>query len=89
MSKLYKVSICLSDIPKDALKIASNGKAYLNCDVWINDQVNLYGNIGSISIEQTKEMRETKSPKDYIGNVREFAPKPTDTLTPWDEFLAK
>lgn len=89
MSKLYKVSICLSDIPKEALKMASNGKAYVNCDLWINDEKNQYGNIGSLSIEQTREMRETKSPKEYIGNIRELSIKPKDENNAWDEFLAK
>lgn len=89
MSKLYKVSICLSDIPKEALKVASNGKAYVNCDLWINDEKNQYGNIGSLSIEQTREMRETKSPKEYIGNIRELSIKPKDENNAWDEFLAK
>ena len=92
MSKLYKVSICLSDIPKEALKVASNGKAYCWCDLWINDEKNEYGNIGTISIQQTKEMRETKSPKEYIGNVKELIYEQGangNTPTAWDEFLAK
>jgi hypothetical protein len=91
MSKLYKLSICLSDIPKEALKVASNGNAYCYCDLWINDEKNQYGNIGTISITQTKEMRETKSPKEYIGNVKELEPKQPETNKPsaWDEFLAK
>ena len=93
MSNLYKVSICLSDIPKEALKVASNGKAYVSCDLWINDEKNQYGNIGTISITQTKEMRETKSPKEWIGNVREGIKEPkkpeTETPSAWDEFLSK
>lgn len=86
MSTLYKVSICLSDIPKEALKMASNGKAYVNCDLWINDSLDNYGNLGNLNITQTKEQRDKKDKKTYIGNVKEFNPK---VPVEWDEHLAK
>ena len=90
MSKLYKANICLSDIPKEAITVASNGKLYLSCDLWINEEKNKYGNIGSLSIEQTKEQREKQERKVYVGNIREITPKPKDSETnSWDEFLAQ
>ena len=70
MSTLYNGSICVSDIPKDKLTQAKNGKLYLNLDLWINDEKDQYGNIGSVSVRQSKEQREAKEKKTYIGNFK-------------------
>jgi len=70
MSTLYTGSICVSDIDKSKLTQAKNGKLYLSVDIWINDQADNYGNTGSISIRQSKEEREAKTKKTYIGNLK-------------------
>lgn len=70
MSQLFIGSICVSDIPKDKLTQAKNGKLYLNVDIWINNDVDQYGNIGSISVRQTKDEREAKEKKTYLGNFK-------------------
>jgi len=70
MSTLYNGSICVSDIPKDKLIQAKNGKLYLSIDLWINDEKDQYGNIGSVSVRQSKEQREAKEKKTYIGNFK-------------------
>lgn len=70
MSTLYTGSICVSDIDKSKLTQAKNGKLYLSVDIWINDQADNYGNTGSISIRQSKEEREAKAKKTYIGNLK-------------------
>jgi len=70
MSTLYTGSICVSDIDKSKLTQAKNGKLYLSVDIWINDQADNYGNTGSISIRQSKEEREAKTKKVYIGNLK-------------------
>jgi hypothetical protein len=70
MSTLYTGSICVSDIDKSKLTQAKNGKLYLSVDIWINDQADNYGNTGSISIRQSKEEREAKNKKTYIGNLK-------------------
>jgi hypothetical protein len=88
MSTLYKVSLCLSNIPKEAIKIASDGKAYINADLWINEAVKEKDNIGSLSITQTKEERESKH-RTYIGNVKIFKAKDPDASSAYEEFLAK
>lgn len=79
MSTLYTGSICVSDIPKEKLTQAKNGKLYLNLDLWVNDEKDQYGNIGSLSVRQTKEAREAKEKKIYIGNFKPLektAPEP-------------
>jgi hypothetical protein len=70
MSQLFTGSICVSDIDKSKLTQAKNGKFYLSVDIWINDQPDNYGNTGSISIRQSKEEREAKTKKVYIGNLK-------------------
>lgn len=71
MSQFLNGSICLSDIPADKITVSEkNGKKYLNVNVWINDQPDSYGNIASVSVSQTKEEREAKVKKTYIGNLK-------------------
>jgi hypothetical protein len=70
MSKLLTGSICLSDIPKDKIWEAKSGKKYLNINVWLNDEPDQYNNNGSIQVGQTKEEREAKEKKTYVGNLK-------------------
>lgn len=70
MSQFFNGSICLSDIPKDKItESTKNGKKYLNVVIWLNDEEK-FGNIGSIQVSQTKEEREAKEKKVYIGNFK-------------------
>ena len=72
MSKLYNGSICLSEIPKDKVTTSEkNGKKYLNINVWVNDELDQYGNIGSIQLSQSKAERESGEKKVYIGNIKQ------------------
>jgi hypothetical protein len=71
MSTLYNGSICLSDIPKDKItKSEKNGKSYLNFNLWVNDEKDQYGNIGSINVSQSKEERKSGAKKIYFGNIK-------------------
>ena len=78
MNQLFIGSICVSDIPKDKLTQAKNGKLYLNVDLWVNAEVDQYGNIGSVSVRQSKEDREAKEKKIYIGNFKKSELKQPD-----------
>lgn len=72
MSKLYNGSICLTDIPKEKVTTSEkNGKKYLNINVWVNDELDQYGNIGSIQLSQSKAEREAGEKKVYIGNIKQ------------------
>lgn len=70
MSQLLYGSICVSDLPQNRMKQAANGKWYLDINIWINDQVDQYGNIAGVSVGQTKEERERKDRRTYIGNLK-------------------
>jgi hypothetical protein len=71
MATFYTGSICLSDIPKEKITEAKNGKKYLNLTLWVNDTADQYGNIGSIQVSQTKEQRDAQEKKQYIGNFKQ------------------
>ena len=49
-------------------KIQFNDKGWANITVSINDDTNQYGQNAAASISQTKEQREAKEAKVYVGN---------------------
>lgn len=69
MASIIKASINLDAIPKDKIIIGAKGK-YLPITITINDEVDNYGNQGPVCVEQSKEEREAKEKKTYLGNVK-------------------
>jgi len=69
MATIMKGSINLNMIPKEKIIIGKKGK-YLPITVTLNDEVDPYGNQGPITVDQSKEEREAKAPKIYMGNVK-------------------
>jgi hypothetical protein len=76
---LISASICLSKLPKDKIKQGSDGKLYMNITVADRKEADQYGNTHTIFVSQTKEKREAKTDKVYVGQGRaiEFAPAVT------------
>jgi hypothetical protein len=68
MASIIKGSINLNTIPKDKIIIGKKGK-YLPVTITLNDEVDQFGNQGPIIVGQTKEEREAKTAKTYLGNV--------------------
>lgn len=68
MSALLNVSIDVASLPKEKFVTAKNGKVYYNFTVSVNDDTNDYGQNVSIYDSQTKEEREAKKSKNYLGN---------------------
>ena len=69
MAGILKGSINLSEIPKDKIIVGKKGK-YLPISITVNDEEDQFGNFGPIIVEQTKEERESKTARKYLGNVR-------------------
>ena len=69
MASIIKASINLNEIPKDKIIIGKKGK-YLPVTITINDELDQFGNQGPIVVAQTKEEREAKQAKTYLGNVQ-------------------
>ena len=69
MASIIKTSINLNEIPKDKIFIGKKGK-YLPITITLNDEPDQFGNQGPVVVEQSKEEREAKAPKKYLGNVK-------------------
>ena len=69
MASIIKASINLNQVPKDKIINGKKGK-YLPITITINDEVDQFGNQGPLMVEQSKEEREAKMPKVYLGNVK-------------------
>lgn len=80
MSDLIIGSICLSDIPKDGrIRLGKDGRKYLNICIAKRREADQYGNTHTIYVSQSKEEREAKSSKCYIGSGRVYDPQPAAT----------
>ena len=69
MASIIKASIDLNKIPKEKIFVGKKGK-YLPITITINDDLDQFGNQGPVVVEQTKEERDAKAPKTYLGNVK-------------------
>ena len=69
MASIIKANIDLNKIPKDKIYVGKKGK-YLPVTITINDELGNYGDSGPIIVEQSKEERDAKAPKVYLGNVK-------------------
>jgi len=69
---MITASICLSDIPKERIVEAKNGKKYLNFVVDERREVGQYGDTHTVYLSQSKEERENKEKKVYIGSGKEY-----------------
>ena len=73
--QLFYGSICVSDLldklkeRHSAFTKGTNGKIYGTVNVWLNKDVDKYGNIMSIQINPSKEMKD-KEERFYIGNLK-------------------
>lgn len=68
------INVCLSDIPGDKIFVSEKtGKEYVSLVVDSNyNGVDNYGNSHNVSISQSKEEREAKVKKIYVGNGKEY-----------------
>jgi hypothetical protein len=69
MASIIKTSINLNNIPKDKIFEGKKGK-YLPITITLNDEPDQFGNQGPVVVEQTKEERDAKAAKTYLGNVK-------------------
>ena len=67
MSKLLSVSIDVTKIDKSELIVGAKG-TYLNLTVSLNDEADKFGNTVSAWQSQSKEQRESKVDRNFLGN---------------------
>ena len=69
MASIIKTSINLNEIPKDKIYVGKKGK-YLPITITLNNDLDQFGNQGPVVVEQTKEERDAKAEKTYLGNIK-------------------
>ena len=69
MASIINASINLNEIPKHKIIDGKKGK-YLPITITINDEADQFGNQGPITVEQSKDERDAKAAKVYLGNVK-------------------
>ena len=69
MAGIIKTSINLTAIPKDKIIVGKKGK-YIPVAITINDEPDQFNNQGYVTADQTREERESKAAKTYLGNVK-------------------
>jgi hypothetical protein len=67
MATILSASLNVAKIDKTKLIAGKTGQ-FLNVTITINDEVDKFGNNASIFESQTKEERDNKTPKNYLGN---------------------
>ena len=69
MASIIATSIDLTKIPKDKIIQGKKGK-YLPITITLNDELDQFGNNGPVVVQQSKEERDAKTEKTYLGNVK-------------------
>jgi len=69
MASIIATSIDLTKIPKNKIIDGKKGK-YLPITITLNDEVDQFGNNGPVIVTQSKEERDAKQDKVYLGNVK-------------------
>ena len=69
MASILATSIDLTKIPKDKIIEGKKGK-YLPITITLNDELDQFGNNGPVTVQQTKDERDAKQDKVYLGNVK-------------------
>ena len=67
MATILSASLNVAKIDKTKLIAGKTGQ-FLNVTITINDEIDKFGNNASIFESQSKEEREAKTPKNYLGN---------------------
>ena len=75
MSKLITASVDVTKLDKEKLVKGKKG-TYANLTIWVNDEVDQFGNDVSIQQSLSKEEREAGASKIYLGNGKQHNGQP-------------
>lgn len=87
MGQLITASVDVTKIDKARLVAGKKGGKYLSLTIWVNEEVDQYGNNVSVEQSLTKEEREGGAKKLYLGNGKTWgggggsASKPPATVS--------
>jgi len=75
---MLKISVCLTDIPKERIKRSKDGKkAYAEFLIGSLKEKDKYGNEFFVALSNSKEEREAKVETIFVGNGKEIGKKTT------------
>ena len=69
MAGILKGNIDVTKIPKNKIYEGKKGK-YIGVVISLNNEADQFGQHGSVTVDQTKEERDAKEPKIYLGNLQ-------------------
>mgnify|MGYP003117148210 FL=1 len=67
MSALINFNLNVAKLPKEKFVAGKDGAVYVNLTMAVNDETR-YGNNTSVYVAQSKEEREAKKQRQYLGN---------------------
>ena len=68
MGALINLSLRVDKLPKEKFVQGKDGAVYYNFTIGVNDESNQYGQNVSATDSQTKDERDAKKAKTYLGN---------------------
>lgn len=68
MAALINISIDLNKLDKNKIVEGKNGAKYYNISLSVSDTTDQYGNNVQVTNPQTKEQRDAKEPRSFLGN---------------------
>lgn len=71
---MITIDICLTDLPKEKIRQANNGKKYIQLVLSERQNVGQYGETHTLAVGKTREEREAKAPTIYVGSGKEYRP---------------
>jgi hypothetical protein len=66
------INLCAEDLRPHMKKNEKNGKHYISLVVDTKKEPDNYGNTHAVYASQTKEQRTAKTPKQFVGNGKEY-----------------
>lgn len=66
------LNLCLTDLPKENIIKGKNGKLYINIVVDERKEVGKFGDTHTVTLSQSKEERDAKQDKVYVGSGKEI-----------------
>jgi len=84
MSTLINASIRVDKLPKEKFVKGKDGAVYYNLTISLGDETR-FGNNVALMDSQTKEERDAKKPKNYLGNGKVVWTDGTVTLAEKEE----
>ena len=76
------ISLCLSDIPREKIKKAENGKMYANLILSERREKGKYDETHTLAVSKSPEEREANAPTIYVGSGKLYEAKPATPVTP-------